>query len=160
MFNKTNRANWSIRPPLPVTASSSTNKTSQDRNLQGKYVIDMVRGVKMMHNSKYLNNWYIWDMVAKIRGSDEESIWVWFPWETAPVKTMSAQDMIMELSLEVASGCRIVEAQANLGKIFHALQCNAMSIGCASDAGEMVGKTTQTIADAFKVIVDVSVSEY
>lgn len=67
----------------------------------GKYVIDMVWGVKMMEKSVYLNNWYIWDLVECTRGEDEEQIWVWF----APVKAMSAKDMIMELSLEVSSAC-------------------------------------------------------
>lgn len=156
MFNKTHYAKWSARPPPSATSERKFSPKAQDANIQNRFVCDMGRAMKMMDKSIYLTNWHIYNTIERIRGDDAEVIWVWFPWENVPDITMTAKMMTMELSLEAASGRRILEAQTSLRKIFTALQSDAMSIVTGNDSGELVFKSIDVVADAFKTIVDVS----
>lgn len=152
----THYAKWATRPPPSATAGAKVSDKAQDTNIQVTFVRDMGRAMKIMDKSIYLRNWHIYNTVQRIRGEDEEVIRVWFPWEKVPDKTMTAKMMTMELSLDAVAKRRLLEAHSSLLQIYKALQSDALSVASSNDEGELVAKSPDMVADAFKTIVDVS----
>lgn len=157
MFNTTNKASWSFRPPV----KPGKPLTSQDYKIQCTYTRDMFRGILMMEpppndDAWYIkNDWHIWDLVQRIIKNYEGTIQIWFKWDE-PEKVMEADEMTLEFSLEASSLRRIESAKKHLKKVYDALLMHPISIVTRDDDDNVITLPNEKIVQAYNTIVEVS----